>query len=192
MEKYEALLKERLSPKRFRHSLGVRDTALFLAKKFDVDEQAAALAGLLHDYAREIPARDLLQKAEAFGIVISAADRKSPILLHSPVGAALIAAELKVTDPVIARAISVHTTGMPHMTKLDKIIYLADCIEPNRKYSGVDKLRKKVERGLDAAVLAAMNHSLIFLIEHDAWIHENTILARNELLEEIAPLQGAD
>lgn len=185
LQDYQNILQQRLSPKRYRHTYAVSQTAVELAKRFGADPIQAEVAGLLHDYAREMKSEELLQKAEAFGIVITAADRKTPALLHAPLAAILVQRELEITDSAVCRAIAAHTTGLQHMSVLDKIIYLADCIEPNRKYPGVEDLRKAVERGLNEAVMAAFNHSLVHLIQSNAWIHENTIAARNDLLEEM-------
>ena len=179
---YSSLLEQRLSPRRFQHSLGVSHTAARLAKHYGGDEKKAQLAGLLHDYARELPTNSLLKKCETFGIVISTADKKDPVILHAPLGAELVARELAIDDKEVYQAIALHTTGGVPMSLLDKIIYLADCIEPHRHYPGVDELREAAKVDLDFALLAAFDHSLLYLIDQKSWIHPNTIAARNELL----------
>ena len=179
---YVFLLKRRLSPARLKHSLAVSHMAVALAKHYGADEKKAKLAGLLHDYARELSTNSLLKKCAAFGIVINTADRKEPVILHAPLGAELVARELAINDKEICRAIALHTTGGANMSVLDKIIYLADCIEPNRHYRGVDKLREIAEVDLDVALLSALDSSLLYLIGKKAWIHPNTIVARNDLL----------
>lgn len=179
---YSSVLEQRLSSERLRHSMAVSDTAVALAKHYGADEKKAQLAGLLHDYARELPTTSLLGKCEAFGIMMSAADRNNPVILHAPLGAELIARELAIDDEEIYHAIALHTTGGADMSLLDKIIYLADCIEPNRRYRGVDKLREVAEIDIDLALLAAFDHSLLYLIDKRSWIHPNTIAARNDLL----------
>ncbi len=113
---------------------------------------------------------------------MSAADKKDPIILHAPLGAELVARELAIDDEEVYHAIALHTTGGVKMTLLDKVIYLADAIEPHRRYRGVDKLREATAVGVDFALLVAFDQSLLYLIEKKSWIHPNTIAARNDLL----------
>jgi len=179
---YIDVLEHRLSPMRLQHSLAVSQTAVILAKRYGADENKAQLAGLLHDYARELSTKSLLNNCATFGIVISTADKQAPVILHAPVGAKLVERELAIDDQEICQAIALHTTGGGHMSVLDKIIYLADCIEPNRHYRGVEKLRVVADVDLDAALLSAFDSSLLYLIGKKALIHPDTIVARNDLL----------
>lgn len=180
---YVSILQQRLSPKRFQHSLGVRDTAISLAKRYGADIHQAEVAGLLHDYAREIPTNRLLQNCAAFGIVMDTTDRNNPMILHAPLAAVLVKAELHVEDEAVCQAIALHTTGGAGMSLLDKIIYVADCIEPHRHYPGVDKLREVAQEDIDLALLAAFDHSIVYLVEKKSWIHPSTIVSRNEILQ---------
>ncbi|MBU2699804.1 putative HD superfamily hydrolase involved in NAD metabolism [Sporomusaceae bacterium BoRhaA] len=182
---YVSILQQRLSSKRFQHSMGVKDTAVALAKRYGANIHQAEVAGLLHDYAREIPTNLLLQKCEAFGIVMSIADRCDPIILHAPLAATLVKAELAVDDKAICQAIALHTTGGMGMSLLDKIIYVADCIEPHRHYPGVDKLREVAQEDMDLALLTAFDHSIVYLVEKRSWIHPNTIAGRNQILQDM-------
>lgn len=171
-----------LSRKRYKHSIGVSKTAKVLAKRFGCDPDKAQLAGLLHDCARELTSNRLLSTAEAFGIVVGDIERYHTVLLHALIGSKLAEVEYGVTDPEIIQAIALHTTGGPNMTMLDKIIFLADMIEPERAFPGIDSLRELAEQDLDQALLAAYNQSIIFLAERNSIIHPNTIIGRNELL----------
>ncbi|WP_371371508.1 bis(5'-nucleosyl)-tetraphosphatase (symmetrical) YqeK [Sporomusa aerivorans] len=173
-----------LSAKRFQHSLGVSQTAADLAVRFDEDEEKARLAGLLHDCARNISSNNLLQMAKVFAIVVNDVERCQPVLLHAPLGACLAKTEYGIDDPQILRAISLHTTGGKGMSKLEKIIYLADCIEPGRDYPGVHVLRNIAMNNLNAAVLAAFDQSLHLVIEQGLLIHPATIEGRNELIQQ--------
>lgn len=177
-------LSKALSPKRFNHSLGVSKTAAKLAEKFGEDIEKSKLAGLLHDCARSISNNNLLQMAEAFGIVVDDVERYQPILVHAPLGAYLAKSDYGIDDPEILKAITLHTTGAANMSRLDKIIYLADCIEPNRDFPGVDKLRKLAAKDLNAAVLEAFDQSLQFVIERGLLIHPATVEGRNYLLKD--------
>lgn len=172
-----------LTAKRFQHSLGVSQTAGDLAGKYGVDVQKARLAGLLHDCARNFSNDNLLQKAEAFAIVMKDVEYCQPVLLHAPVGAYLAKMEYGVDDQEIIDAIRLHTTGGPNMSTLDKILYLADCIEPSREFPGIDKLRSLAATDLNAALLAAFDQSLLYVIERGLLIHPDTIEGRNYLLQ---------
>lgn len=175
-------LEKRLSSKRFKHSQGVAETAVSLAKRFAGDPLKARLAGILHDCAREIPRNNLLQTAEASGIVLCDIERLEPVLLHAKLGAKMAQTEYGVIDAEILQAIALHTTGGPVMTLLDKIIYLADFIEPGRNYPGVDNLRQLAGTDLDCAVLAACDQTIKFLLEKRGLLHPATIEGRNALL----------
>lgn len=172
-----------LSPKRFHHSLGVSNTAAELAEKFGEDTEKARLTGLLHDCARGVSSNNLLQMAVAFDIVVDDVEHFQPVLLHAPLGACLAKSEYQINDLEMLEAITLHTTGAANMTRLAKIIYLADCIEPSRNFQGVDKLRALAFADLDAAMLEAFDQSLHYVIERGLLIHPATIEGRNYLLQ---------
>ncbi|MEG6585747.1 bis(5'-nucleosyl)-tetraphosphatase (symmetrical) YqeK [Dendrosporobacter sp. 1207_IL3150] len=175
-------LAENLSEKRFRHSINVSNTAENLALVYGCNSEQAKLAGLLHDCARELTSNRLLSTAEAFGILVGDIELSQPVLLHAPIGAKLAMAEYAVTDPEIVQAITMHTTGGSNMSTLDKILFIADIIEPGRDFPGVDTLRTLAEENLDKALLAAYNQSIKFLVDRNSIIHPDTIAGRNELL----------
>ncbi len=182
---YETITKklaQRLSAKRYKHSMGVSETAVILAERFGADTNKAQTAGILHDCAREIPRNTLLQRAEAFGIVVDDVERQEPVLLHAPLGAEVARVEYGIDDIEICRAIVSHTVGGPEMTLLDKIIYLADFIEPGRSCPGVDKLRLLAEKDLEAALLAAYDQTLRYIVGEGGLIHPATVAGRNSLL----------
>lgn len=182
LEKILGILKDRLTPKRLSHSLGVSETAWKLALKYGDEPEKARLAGLVHDCARELPNNILLQKAQSFGIVISDIEMANPSLLHAPVGAHLAKVDFGIEDEQIFQAVKLHTTGAPAMTVLDKIVFLADYIEPNRSFPGVDKLRETAENSLDHAVLAAYDQTLQFIIAQGGLIHIDSVEGRNFML----------
>lgn len=175
-------LTKRLSPKRLSHSIGVSQTAEALAIRFGCNKEKARLAGLLHDLAREVPLNELLPRAQAFGIVVCDIESAEPVLLHAPLAAKMAQAELGIDDAEIMQAIILHTTGGLNMTQLDKIIYLADVIEPGRSFNGVEKIRKVACTDLDKALLAALDLSICYIIKRGGLIHPATIAARNEVL----------
>lgn len=177
-------LQKRLKKGRFAHSIGVANTAVKLAKKFGVDERKAYIAGLLHDCAREFENEQLKDEATKRGIEIGEVENSMPLLLHSYIGAKMIEEIYDVHDAEIAQAIYRHTVGARDMTPLDKIIYFADMIEPNRNYPGVEKLRELAEKSddLDEIILTALNESIIFVTQKNSLVHPDTIAARNFLL----------
>lgn len=177
-------LQRRLKKSRFAHSIGVANTAVKLAKKFGADESKAYIAGLLHDCAREFENEDLPAQAEKRGIKIGEIERAMPLLLHAYIGAKMIAEIYDVDDAEISQAIYRHTVGARNMTTLDKIIYFADMIEPNRNYPGVDDLRQLAEtsNNLDEVILTALDESIIFVVQKKSLVHPDTIDARNYLL----------
>lgn len=176
-------LEKRLKPSRYKHSVGVSETAVFLAKRFGVDEEKARIAGLLHDCARQYKNEELLDEAVKRGINYSAIDKVTPVLLHAYIGAYLVEEEYEVTDDEIKQAIYHHTVGGAGMTDLDKIIYFADMIEPNRDYPAVKKLRKLSKKAsLDEMLLEGLRQSMGFVVEKGGIMHPDTVAAYNDIL----------
>ena len=176
-------LQRRLKRSRFAHSVGVANTAVKLAKRFGVDETKAYVAGLLHDCAREFENDELPAQAELRGIKIGAVERATPLLLHAYIGAQMIKEIYGVDDAEISQAIYRHTVGARDMTALDKIIYFADMIEPNRNYPGVEKLRAPAETAeLDEIMITALSESIIFVVQKKSLVHPDTVDALNFLL----------
>ena len=182
-EEMRALLEKSLKPSRYQHSLGVAETAVFLARRFGVDEEQAQVAGLLHDCAREFRNEDLITEAEKRLIMVGNIERQMPLLLHAYVGSRLVTEKYGVSDHAVEQAIWRHTVGGAKMTKLDKIIWFADMIEPNRDYPGVEELRSLAKTAaLDDMVLAGLTQSITFVLQKGGLIHPDTVIARNEIL----------
>lgn len=176
----ETDLSNKLSKKRFIHTLGVVNSAMYLAKKYGANIEDAHLAALLHDCAKEIPLlemRDLVVDLPCDQDMLH-----SGALLHGLAGMVLANTQYGVTNPDILEAIRVHTTGKENMSKLDKIIFLADYIEPNRKFPGVNDIRLAAEQSLDAGVLCGFDMTIRHLIDSGDSIYPLTILSRNDLL----------
>ena len=182
-EEMRALLEKSLKTSRYQHSLGVAETAVFLARRFGVDEEQAQVAGLLHDCAREFRNEDLIAEAEKRLIMVGNIERQMPLLLHAYVGSRLVTEKYGVSDHAVEQAIWRHTVGGAKMTKLDKIIWFADMIEPNRDYPGVEELRSLAKNAaLDDMVLAGLTQSITFVLQKGGLIHPDTVIARNEIL----------
>ncbi|MBC8535704.1 bis(5'-nucleosyl)-tetraphosphatase (symmetrical) YqeK [Feifania hominis] len=177
------LLEQMLSEKRFRHSLSVRDEAVRLARRYGADEQKAEIAGLYHDVTKDMGPAEQLKMCDEFGIMLNAVERSSYKLLHALTGACYTRERLGVDDEEIFGAIYYHTTGRADMTLLEKIIYMADYVEPLRDFDGVEPVRAIVYEDLDRALLLALDNSFFELLGKHAQIHPNTLEARNFLLE---------
>lgn len=171
-----------LSPKRMSHSIGVSKAADDLALRYGADPVKARIAGLLHDCARELPSNTLLQYAKSFGILVTDVEQANPALLHGSVGAYLAHREYGVSDEEILGSIYWHTTGRSCMTVLEKIIFLADYIEENRHFPGVELLRRLAKTDLNKAVLAGYDMTLRHVIDQGGIIHTASIEGRNYLL----------
>lgn len=184
-EEMRAILEQQLTPSRYRHSLGVAETAVAIARRFGMNEERARVAGLLHDCGRVYKTDDLLKEARQRGIPIGKIESAMPLLLHAYIGAYLIYEVYGVNDAVIAQAVWRHTVGGANMTALDKIIYYADMIEPSRDYPEVERLRELSRTAsLDEMMLVGLTESILFVAQKGGLIHPDTITARNELLLE--------
>ncbi|HIS61081.1 MAG TPA: bis(5'-nucleosyl)-tetraphosphatase (symmetrical) YqeK [Candidatus Scybalomonas excrementigallinarum] len=174
--KIREILSEKLHEKRMEHTLGVEYTATALAMRYGVNLEQAALAGLLHDCAKYLSREKKIQKCEELKIPISDSERKNPELLHAKLGAYYAKNKYGVEDQAVLDAIASHTTGKPEMTTLEKIIYVADYIEPNRnKAPKLALLRMMAFQDLDECLLEILENTLIFLTSTDSEIDEITV-----------------
>ena len=153
---YEAVLKERLTPKRFAHSLNVMERAVELANIHGADPQKAELAGLIHDIGKNTPIKILLQTLEKSDILLSSVDLASPPIWHAPCGFLYARDALGIRDEDVLNAIRYHTTGRAGMSKLEKVVYLADLTSADRDFSDVKKVRKLSEQDLDEAIFYSL------------------------------------
>ena len=161
--KMQQQVKRKLSEARFHHTLGVTYTAAALAMRYDIDLNQAMTAGLLHDCAKYMSADELLKYCERYRIEVTTTEKLNPALLHAKVGAMLAAKKYHVKDKEILSAIIHHTTGYPNMATLDKIVFVADYIEPNREeLPKIEEIRKQAFVNLDKALVmilrATLNH----------------------------------
>jgi predicted HD superfamily hydrolase involved in NAD metabolism len=159
LDSADGYARDRLSDKRYAHTLRVADTAEHLARLYDLDPKKACLAALLHDSARETSKEELLRIAGQENIVAGQLEREQPLLLHGPVAAELSRRELGVEDEEVLEAVRHHTTGAPGMGPLSLALYVADKIEPDRDQPGVDHLRKLALEDLRRAATAALEDS---------------------------------
>lgn len=151
MDRLEQVVTGLLKPNRVAHVLGCRDTAVELAGYWGEDQTDAARAGLLHDITKALDGPLQLTLCDAYGKILDDFSRETPKTLHAMTGA-LVTERIFGENPKIVSAIRWHTTGRAHMTLLEKIIYIADYMEPNRDFPGVDRLRHLAFTDLDAAL----------------------------------------
>lgn len=147
-----------LDPKRVSHVLGCRDTAVRLARWYGADEVDAARAALLHDVTKALPPMLQLKLCERYDIIVDSFAKENPKTLHAVTGAA-VARHIFGECKTVCDSIAWHTTGRPGMSVLEKILYVADYIEPNRSFSGVESLREAAGRSLDEALLLGLELS---------------------------------
>lgn len=175
LEQIKTKVKQVLKPSRYEHTLGVMYTAGALAMRYQEDMYYALFAGLLHDCAKGFPESALLSLGQAFRIPITEVERKNPGLLHAKVGAYLAKKEYGISDAYITDAICYHTTGRPNMTLLDKIIYVADYMEPNRcEAPNLDKIRRLAFEDIDECLYAILESTVAYLKQKDAVIDPMT------------------
>ena len=173
----------RLSDRRLTHTLGVEKAALTIAARHfpALREEEVSAAALLHDCTKKLSMEEQLALCEQYGIALDELERKNLKLLHAKTGAA-IARDLFGVSDEIYWAIYWHTTGKADMTKLEKVIYLADYIEPSRDFPGVEKLRRAVHTDLEHGLLMALEDSIEEMRQRGNPVHPNTVEARDYLL----------
>ncbi len=157
-------LQKELTKKRYTHTLGVSYTAAALAMKYGYDIKKAQVAGLLHDCAKCNTDEKMLEKCKKNKIKMTDVEKKNPYLLHAKLGACLAKKQYGIEEEEILSAITYHTTGKPAMSELEKIVFISDYIEPNRKEIwGLPQIRKIAFENLDEAVFLILEHTLSYL-----------------------------
>ncbi len=161
-----------LTPKRYKHTQGVAEEAAKLAKRYGADIKKAYTAGLLHDCAKCFTDGEKLKLCKVYGVKLDDVLKAQPDLTHSFLGAKIAEAEYGIRDKDILNAIAYHTTGRENMSLLEKIVFIADLIEPNRDYfKGLDKIRKLAYNNIDDAVISALERTIEYNKERKRVIH---------------------
>ncbi len=159
-------MKKVLKQSRYEHTVGVAYTAANLAMRYEASMEDALVAGLLHDNAKYVIDSELIRLCEENHLVISELERKNPYLLHSKAGAVLARLKYDIRNEDILNAITYHTTGRPGMTVLEKIIFVADYIEPNRRIiPNLDAIRREAYINLDRTVAMILSNTLAYLMK---------------------------
>ena len=161
MELKEAkeLVRSRLSDKRYEHTINVKKMAVKLAKHYGVDQEQAALAALLHDAAKEMDKDQMRALMAQYPQYAQGGEERPAPVWHGVCASILARTQWGITDEAVLSAIACHTAGKPGMTKLDKVLYLADMTSAERDWDGVEKLRKLEMKDLDEAMLAALEQT---------------------------------
>lgn len=173
----EKSLGDILPKKRYLHSLGVMSTAFSMALVFGADCEKAILAGLLHDCAKYMTGEEMLKECITNGVPVKQVEMLKPDLLHAKLGAFYAKTVYNIEDEEILSAITWHTTGKPDMMTLEKIIFVADYIEPGRSSSAIPHLndiRKLSFENLDEAVYRILGDTIAYLAESGKLIDETT------------------
>ncbi|MCL2677027.1 MAG: bis(5'-nucleosyl)-tetraphosphatase (symmetrical) YqeK [Streptococcaceae bacterium] len=175
-------IRQQMSEKRYQHSLGVEKAAIELAERYHVDIQKASLAGLLHDYAKEVPDDKFLELIDKYKLDVDLKNWNNNVW-HGRVGIYLIEEDLGLTDSDILQAISIHTVGSSQMSDLAKVLYVADYIEEGRSFQGVDQAREIARQSLDNAVAYETAHTVKFLAEQAVPIYPQTLETYNAFIK---------
>lgn len=178
---YKKILQERLTSKRYNHSLCVADEAVRLAKKYGGDCDKAYLAGLLHDITKNASKEEHLNIFNEFGIMLNDIEKEADKLWHAISGAAFIEYKLGIKDNEIITAVRYHTTARKDMSQLEKLLYLADFTSADRDYDDIDIMREKVEISMEAALDYALSYTINDLVSRDKPLHLDTVNAYNQI-----------
>jgi len=182
IEEIKEYLKNNLEENRYKHVLGVAETAKKLAVLNEIDEEIAEIAGLAHDVAKNMHKDEMERVIIENNLQLSEIEKINKSLWHSIIAPIVAKEKLKIEDEYILQALRWHTTGKENMTTLEKIIYIADMIEPTRNFKGVEELRDITFSDLDKGILEGLTQTIKYLLKKDLIIDENTMKARNYLL----------
>ncbi len=186
IDKARKKIKRHQDGERFEHTLGVMYTAAALAMKYEIDIDKSILAGLLHDCAKHYTGSKKLELCKKYHLPVSESEKENPGLLHAKLGAYLAEHKYDVEDQEILDSITWHTTGRPNMTMLDKIVYIADYIEPNRNQApNLEYFRRLAFEDLDKCLYEILEASLSYLKTRseviDPMTEQTYLFYKNEL-----------
>ncbi len=176
-------IERNMTEKRRIHTYAVAEEAKKLAQRYGEDVEKAELAALFHDLFRGVTESSLNGYVRQLGLETVYLDNTN--LAHSKIAACIMEKDYHIRDRDIINAVSFHTTGRANMSKMEKILYLADAIEPNRSYPGVEEIRGLAYRDLDEACLKSLEHSIDYVKCRGVYLDQDTVKARDCLIDEI-------
>ena len=179
---YIEILKERLTEKRFIHSLNVADSSRELARLYGYDEEIAYTAGLIHDCCKDTPSGKQLAYMLENRADLSEIEISTPKLYHAMCGSIYIKKEFGIENEDMINAVRYHTTGRKGMSLLEKIVFIADFISAERDYDGVEIMREKAAKSLDEAIVEGLGFTIKDLIDRERVVHPDTVDAYNEAM----------
>lgn len=182
---FKEILKNRLTEKRYIHSLNVADSAKMLAKLYSYDEEIAYTAGLIHDCCKDTPAGLQLSYMLENGVELSEYELGVAKLYHSICGSVFVKKEFGIDNQDIINAVRYHTTGRRDMSLLEKIIFIADFISAERDYDGVEIMREKAVKSLDEAIVEGLSFTIKDLIDRGLIVHPDTLDAYNDAIRNL-------
>ena len=185
MEDLRNVVVSLLKPKRVNHVLGCAETAVRLADRYGAAPVLARRAGLLHDITKAMDGPDQLLLLDEYDIIVSDFERNHPKLLHAKTGAGVAKCVFGECDEV-CRAIYWHTTGKPDMALMEKIVYIADYMEPSRSFPGVEDLRRAVFQDLDRGLLMGFEMCIDELVRENKTVCRDSVDARDYLRRQLA------
>lgn len=184
LEEIEKYAKEQLSEKRFYHSQCVMKRCEEIAIKLDYDVDIAKKVGIAHDIAKEIPQDEKLEYCKKNNIEIDEIEKENLGLLHAKIGADIAKKELNFNESM-CNAIKAHTTGLPSMDMLAKILFIADRTSSDRNLLDIDYINKLLNKNIDEAILYILDQKIELQIQKHATMHINSIITRNWVIENL-------
>lgn len=185
IQELQRKLGQYLDERRVAHSVHVMEAAIKLAELYCPELSArCAVAGLLHDHAKQMSGKELKAVVKGNGQEITQAEKLMPFLLHGKAGAILLMERFGIEDQEVCQAISDHVTGRRGMGMLSKIIYVADQIAQDRDHEGVEELRKAARSDLDQAAFLVARYKLMYIIGIGRFVDQNTLDSYNEYLHQ--------
>ncbi|HOQ07087.1 MAG TPA: bis(5'-nucleosyl)-tetraphosphatase (symmetrical) YqeK [Clostridiales bacterium] len=178
-------LQQMLTPNRFRHSVNTMETCIRLAEKYGADVDKAAIAGLIHDCAKDLDNDVILPMCEKYGIIVDEVSGSQPKLLHGEIGAHMAKELFGIDDPQILDAVADHTLGRPGMDVISSIVFIADYIEPGRDFEGVGDIRRAAEESLEKAIVIGINSTIRHVLKKGQLLHPRSVMTRNWALQKL-------
>lgn len=185
------ILKELLTPHRFNHSVKVMEAGIRLAERYGGDVEKAAIAGLVHDCAKDIKKDAIIPACKKYGIIVDDITKTQPQLLHGQIGSHMARELFGIECPQILAAIADHTMGRPGMDKLSTIVFVADYIEDLRDYEGVEEIRRAADESLEKAVVVGIDTTIRYILAKRRLLHPQTVATRNWALMQLMNPNGS-